>query len=125
MPLILIADDEPLVTQLVSHRLNTRGFEVAVVGDGIQAIASARRLRPDLVILDAMMPGLDGFAVLKTLKEAPETAAIPVLMLTARKGEKDVVGALTAGADDYLVKPFIPEELVTRVKRLLGNKARP
>lgn len=125
MPLILIADDEPLVTELVSYRLSSRGFEVAVVGDGIQAVAFARRLRPDLVILDAMMPGLDGFAVLKTLKDDPQTATIPVLMLTARKGEKDIVGALTAGADDYLIKPFIPEELVTRVKRLLGSKVSP
>ncbi len=121
--LILIADDNPLVTQLVSHRLGSRGFEVVTVGDGIQAVAAARSLKPSLLVLDGMMPGLDGFAVIKTLKEDPETAEIPILMLSSLKGEKDIVGALTAGAADYLVKPFIPEELILRVKRLLGTVA--
>jgi DNA-binding response OmpR family regulator len=96
---------------------------VVTVGDGILAVAAARSLKPSLLVLDGMMPGLDGFAVIKTLKEDPETAEIPILMLSSLKGEKDIVGALTAGAADYLVKPFIPEELILRVKRLLGTVA--
>ena len=116
---VLVADDNPLVTQLLVHRLGSRGFSVVAVEDGVKAVEAAQRLMPDILVLDGMMPGLDGFAVIKTLKADPATAAIPILMLSSLKGEKDIVGALNAGASDYLVKPFIPEELVLRVKRLL------
>jgi DNA-binding response OmpR family regulator len=119
MPLILVADDEPLVLQVISHRLESRGFKVVAVTDGLQAINATHNFSPDLIILDAMMPGQDGFAVLKELKANTITARIPVLMLTARRTEKDIVAALNAGAADYLVKPFNVEELFTRVKRLL------
>lgn len=116
---VLVADDNPLVTQLLAHRLGSRGFNVVAVEDGVQAVEAAHRLMPDILVLDGMMPGLDGFAVIKTLKANDATASIPILMLSSLKGEKDIVGALSAGASDYLVKPFIPEELVLRVKRLL------
>ncbi len=116
---ILVADDNPLVTQLLAHRLGSRGFNVVAVEDGVKAVEAAHRLMPDILVLDGMMPGLDGFAVIKTLKADDTTASIPILMLSSLKGEKDIVGALNAGASDYLVKPFIPEELVLRVKRLL------
>ena len=108
-----------MVTQLLAHRLGNRGFNVVAVDDGVKAVEAARQLKPDLVVLDGMMPGLDGFAVIKTLKADAATDQIPILMLSSLKGEKDIVGALSAGAADYLVKPFIPEELVLRVKRLL------
>lgn len=116
---VLVADDNPLVTQLLAHRLGSRGFNVVAVEDGVKAVEAARRLNPDILVLDGMMPGLDGFAVIKTLKADDATASIPILMLSSLKGEKDIVGALSAGASDYLVKPFIPEELVLRVRRLL------
>ncbi|CUW41610.1 putative chemotaxis regulator CheY [Magnetospirillum sp. XM-1] len=116
---VLVADDNPLVTQLLAHRLGSRGFNVVAVEDGVKAVEAAHRLMPDILVLDGMMPGLDGFAVIKTLKANDATASIPILMLSSLKGEKDIVGALSAGASDYLVKPFIPEELVLRVKRLL------
>ena len=116
---VLVADDNPLVTQLLAHRLGSRGFNVVAVEDGVKAVEAAQRLMPDILVLDGMMPGLDGFAVIKTLKANSATASIPILMLSSLKGEKDIVGALSAGASDYLVKPFIPEELVLRVKRLL------
>jgi DNA-binding response OmpR family regulator len=123
MPLILIADDDPLVTQLVSHRLKTHGFNVVTVEDGRKALEAAYDMRPNLIVLDAMMPELDGFAVLKELKANRETKNILILMLTALSDEKNVVGALDAGADDYLVKPFIPDELISRVNRLLKKTA--
>ena len=116
---VLVADDNPLVTQLLAHRLGSRGFNVVAVEDGVKAVETAQRLKPDILVLDGMMPGLDGFAVIKTLKADDATASIPILMLSSLKGEKDIVGALNAGASDYLVKPFIPEELILRVKRLL------
>ena len=116
---VLVADDNPLVTQLLAHRLGSRGFNVVAVENGVKAVEAAHRLKPDVLVLDGMMPGLDGFAVIKTLKADDATASIPILMLSSLKGEKDIVGALNAGASDYLVKPFIPEELILRVKRLL------
>ena len=123
MARILVVDDDPLIIQLVSHKLNHRGFEVLIAEDGHEALERVHSTHPDLIILDAMMPGLDGFAVLRQLKSHPETAGIPVLMLTARKTEQDIVSGLSQGAADYLIKPFMPEELVSRVRRLLGSRS--
>lgn len=121
MPTILVADDEPLLTDLLAFRLSARGYEVVVAGDGREALLRLADSAPDGVVLDAMMPVHDGFEVLRRIRANPSTAAIPVIMLTARRGEADVVGALELGANDYLVKPFMPEELLARLGRLLKS----
>jgi DNA-binding response OmpR family regulator len=116
---ILIADDDPLLRGLVEHKLSAAGHEIFTAGDGAAAMVEISAQKPHLIVLDAMMPVLDGFEVLRRLKADPETAALPVIMLTALKREQDVVGALQLGAADYLVKPFIPDELVARIRRFL------
>lgn len=115
---ILVADDDPLLRALLVHRLTGDGYEVSVAGDGGEALAAVRDQQPDLIVLDAMMPVMDGFEVLRRLKSGKLSEA-PVIMLTALKREEDIVGALQLGAADYLVKPFIPDELTQRVRRLL------
>ena len=119
MSRILIADDDPLILDLVKHKLVSDGHEVLTAEDGEAALATAMSEVPDLVILDGMMPGLDGLEVLRRLKGDPRTAEIKVILLTARSREADIVEALSQGADDYLVKPFMPEELLARAKRVL------
>lgn len=118
---ILVCDDDELLVDLLEYRLAARGFEVIVARDGLQAVSMADEQKPDAIILDMMMPGLDGNRVLNHLRSNDATAKIPVVMLTARKNEQDIVGALELGANDYLVKPFIPEELITRLSRLLDK----
>lgn len=115
---ILIADDDPLLRSLLVHRLTADGHDVLVAGDGAQALASIAEQKPDLIVLDALMPIMDGFEVLRRLK-ADRLSTAPIIMLTALKREQDIVGALQLGAADYLVKPFIPDELSERVRRLL------
>ncbi|HEY8566900.1 MAG TPA: response regulator [Beijerinckiaceae bacterium] len=122
-PLILVADDDGLMRAVVSAKLKARGWRVAAVEDGEGALKAVAAERPALIVLDAMMPGMDGVEVLRTLKADPGSSEIPVIMLTARSLESDIVGALQLGASDYLVKPFIPEELAMRVARLLPRKA--
>lgn len=116
---ILIADDDPLLRTLVEHKLSGAGHQVIGVEDGEAAMREIATRRPDLVVLDAMMPVLDGFEVLRRLKSNADTASLPIIMLTALKREQDIVGALELGAADYLVKPFIPDELVARIRRFL------
>lgn len=118
-PLVVIADDDNITRSIVEMKLKSRGYRVMAAADGDQALRLIEAERPDLVVLDAMMPGVDGFEVLRRLKGDPALAAMPVVMLTARKLEQDIVRALDTGASDYLVKPFIPEELASRVARLL------
>jgi DNA-binding response OmpR family regulator len=118
-PLVVVADDDALLRSLVEFKLKGRGYRVIAVGDGDEALATIAREQPDLVVLDAMMPGPDGFEVLRRMKAEMGLAETPVVMLTARKLESDIVGALQLGASDYLVKPFIPEELAMRIARLL------
>lgn len=115
---ILIADDDPLLRSLLVHRLSGDGHDVLVAGDGAQALVSIAEQKPDLIVLDALMPIMDGFEVLRRLK-ADRLSSAPIIMLTALKREQDIVGALQLGAADYLVKPFIPDELSQRVRRLL------
>jgi len=115
---ILIADDDPLLRSLLVHRLSADGHDVLVAGDGAQALVSIAEQKPDLIVLDALMPIMDGFEVLRRLK-ADRLSSAPIIMLTALKREQDIVGALQLGAADYLVKPFIPDELSQRVRRLL------
>lgn len=119
---ILICDDDPLLLELMEFRLQAKGYEVVKAVDGAQALSLVGVEQPDIVVLDAMMPKSDGFEVLARIKNDPELSAIPVVMLTARKGEKDIVSALEKGADDYLVKPFIPEELLARLARLVSRR---
>ena len=120
---ILIADDDPILVELVKFRLEGAGHETSVANDGEEAIDRIKSDRPDLVVLDSMMPIVAGPEVLRTVKADPETSAIPVVMLTARKGEADVVSAIKSGAADYLTKPFIPQELLVRIEKLLDEGA--
>ena len=119
---ILICDDDELVLDLIEYRLISRGYEIIRAKDGEELLQAASSRKPQLIILDAIMPKLDGFEALKRLKAIPEVADIPVVMLTARKGERDIVSALENGAEDYLVKPFIPDELITRVQKILAKR---
>ncbi|GJD93998.1 response regulator transcription factor [Methylobacterium iners] len=118
-PLVLVADDDNITRSIVEMKLKSRGYRIVTAVDGDQALHLIEIERPGLAVLDAMMPGVDGFEVLRRLKGDPELAAMPVVMLTARKLEQDIVRALDTGAADYLVKPFIPEELASRIARLL------
>jgi DNA-binding response OmpR family regulator len=113
---ILVIEDEPTIAASVAARLRKEGFDVDLAGDGPSGIESSRRLRPDLVILDLMLPGVDGIEV---CREIQKEHAVPVLMLTARDSESDLLVGLGVGADDYMTKPFSPRELVARVKALL------
>lgn len=119
MAKILIADDDVILTEMLRFRFENARHEVVTVEDGLAALAKADSEEPDLVVLDSMMPVIAGPEVLARLKANPQTSAIPVIMLTARDGEEDVVAALKCGASEYITKPFIPQELMVRVERLL------
>lgn len=114
---ILLVDDEPSIIALARLYLEREGFRVAGVGDGLQALEAIRRDPPALVVLDVMLPGLDGFEVCRRLRA--EGNPVPVIMLTARDDDVDKIVGLEIGADDYLTKPFNPRELVARVKAIL------
>src|SRR6476660_3859620 len=118
---ILVVEDEPPIADAVANRLRSEGFEVTIAADGPAGVALCERLRPDLVVLDLMLPGLDGLDVCREIqRERP----VPVLMLTARDSETDLVVGLAVGADDYLTKPFSARELVARVHALLRRVER-
>src|SRR5713101_4636512 len=116
---ILVVDDEPEAIELVEFNLKQAGFSVVSAADGAKALKKARAVRPSLIVLDLMLPEVDGLEVCKVLRRDPATAAIPILMLTAKAAEIDRVLGLELGADDYLTKPFSPRELVLRVKNIL------
>ena len=116
---ILIVEDEEAIVEVVSQTLRRHGYETASAADGDDALEKAFSLRPDLVILDLMLPKMDGWEVCRRLKADRQTASVPVLMLTARREERDVVEGLEIGADDYMKKPFSLSELAARVKALL------
>ena len=118
---VLIADDEPLLTELLEFRLRARGYETVIARDGREALARLDDTMPQAVVLDMMMPVHNGLEVLRRMRSSELHAQTPVIMLTARRGEADVVGALELGANDYLVKPFLPEELLIRLARLLAG----
>jgi DNA-binding response OmpR family regulator len=122
--LALVADDEADIRELVATKLSQAGFEVIAVGDGTSALAQARSRLPAVAILDVMMAGHSGLEVMAALAEDPATAAIPVLLLSARSQEFDVRTGLELGAYDYIIKPFSPRQLLERVEAAL-TRARP
>lgn len=116
---ILVVDDEEDVLELVRYNLDKNGYKVITAISGEQALEKARAKTPDLIILDLMLPGIDGLEVCKKLKSDVKTERIPVIMLTARGEEVDIVTGLELGADDYVTKPFSPKVLIARIRRLL------
>lgn len=116
---ILVVDDEPDALDLIEFNLKSAGYEVVTAKDGSEALRKADQLAPDLIILDLMLPEVDGLEVCKTLRREEKTATIPIIMLTAKAAEIDRVLGLELGADDYVTKPFSPRELILRVKSLL------
>jgi two-component system phosphate regulon response regulator PhoB len=124
-PRILVVDDEPDAVELIEFNLKANGYEVVTAADGEEALQKARTIMPNLIILDIMLPEVDGMEVCKILRRDQRTSAIPVIMLTAKAAEIDRVLGLELGADDYVTKPFSPRELALRVKRLLRTGAVP
>jgi DNA-binding response OmpR family regulator len=117
---VLFADDDAGMRAIVLLNLQAEGFEVTAVEDGEDALREAERLLPDLIVLDVMMPGRDGFEVLRALKSRPDTAAIPVVLLTAKATDSDVWEGWKSGADYYMTKPFNPEDLARFARHALG-----
>ena len=113
---ILVVDDEEDIQELVKYNLEREGYKVTCAGSGEHAVEIARREVVDMIVLDLMLPGIDGLEVTRTLKGRPETSAIPILMLSAKGEEADIVTGLELGADDYVPKPFSPRELVARIR---------
>jgi len=120
--LVLVVDDEETIVRLVTYNLEREGFKTVTANDGLSALDQVRSCFPDLVILDIMLPGLDGLEVCRRLRQ--EDIRIPVILLTARDAEIDKILGLELGADDYVTKPFSPRELVARVKAILRRAAR-
>jgi len=121
---ILVAEDDRDIADLIAHYLRKQGWEPHVVGSGDEAVAYARRHSIDLVVLDLMMPGLSGLEVCRLLRGDKTTEALPIIMVTARAEETDRIVGLDIGADDYLAKPFSPNELIARVRALLRRSKR-
>ena len=122
---ILVADDDEVLRRLVTHVLTREGYQVVAAGNGEEVLQHVMARRPDAIILDAMMPGIDGLEVLHALRQGETTKDIPVIMLSARSQERDVVRGFDFGANDYLGKPFKPGELLVRLKRLIGADSTP
>ena len=122
---ILVVDDEPDITALVAYHLAKEGYRVSTAHSGPEALKTAAEQRPDLVVLDLMLPGMSGYEVLQELRARDETSDVGVVLLTARGNEADRIEGLTYGADDYVVKPFSPQELVLRVRAVLRRLGAP
>lgn len=122
---ILVVDDEPDITALVAYHLAKAGFRVSTAANGGDALKAAREERPDIVILDLMLPGVSGYDILAELRKREETRDVGVILLTARREETDRIRGLSLGADDYLTKPFSPQELSLRVSGLLRRLGSP
>jgi DNA-binding response OmpR family regulator len=118
--MVLVVEDEPEIADAVVQRLRSEGFDARSVADGAAAVEQCRRLKPDLVVLDLMLPGLDGLEVCRRIQAERR---VPVVMLTARDDETDLVVGLSVGADDYLAKPFSPRELMARIRAVLRRVA--
>jgi DNA-binding response OmpR family regulator len=121
-PTILVADDEEDVRELVAYRLTRSGYEVIGAVDGEEAFRLATEHVPDLMVLDVMMPRLDGYELTRRVRAEESLRLVPVILLTARSQETDVSRGFEVGADDYLRKPFNPDELVARVRAVLGRR---
>jgi two-component system, OmpR family, phosphate regulon response regulator PhoB len=122
---ILVVDDEPDITALVAYHMAKAGFRVSTAGNGSDALKAAREERPDIVILDLMLPGISGYDILAELRKQEETREVGVILLTAKREEPDRIRGLSLGADDYLTKPFSPQELSLRVSGLLRRLGSP
>ena len=122
-PLVLVADDEEDIRSLVAFRLRRAGYEVITAADGEEALLLTTTRLPDLVVLDMMMPKATGLEVTRSMREHEATKVIPVILLTARAQEGDVISGFEAGADDYVKKPFSPQDLQARVQALLERSA--
>ncbi len=122
---VLVVDDEPDITALVAYHLAKAGYRVSTAATGPDALRAARDERPDVVVLDLMLPGVSGYDVLAELRRRDETRDVGVILLTARREEPDRIRGLSLGADDYLTKPFSPQELLLRVSALLRRLAAP
>jgi DNA-binding response OmpR family regulator len=122
-PLVLVADDEDDIRSLVSFRLKRAGYDVITAADGEEALVLATTRLPDLVVLDMMMPKATGLEVMRSMREQSATKDIPIILLTARAQEADVARGFDAGADDYVKKPFSPQDLQARVQALLERTA--
>ena len=118
---VLICDDDALLTELLEHRLGQLGYETAVAHDGGRALSLLADRAPDAVILESILPVHDGHEVLRRIRESDRLKDLPVIMLTARKQDRDIVTALELGASEYVTKPFILEELIVRLARLMGR----
>jgi DNA-binding response OmpR family regulator len=116
MTQIVIVEDEPSISEVVSLYLKRAGFEVSTFSDGLLAFEQFEKILPDLVILDVMLPGMDGFSLIRSIRDRSD---VPVILLTSRREESDRIAGLELGADDYVVKPFSPQELVSRVRAVL------
>jgi DNA-binding response OmpR family regulator len=121
-PVVLAADDDEDILELVAFRLERSGYTVLKARDGEEALQVARDALPDLAVLDVMMPKLDGFEVTRRIRADRATKAMPIILLTARAQDADVQAGFDAGADDYLRKPFSPQELRARVQAILGRR---
>ena len=122
---VLVVDDEPDAVELVAFNLTKAGIAVVTAETGVEALAKAREILPDAIVLDLMLPEMDCLEVCRNLRREPKTAGIPVIMVTAKGAEMDRVLGLELGADDYLTKPFSPRELVLRIKKLLQPRQVP
>jgi DNA-binding response OmpR family regulator len=118
-PKILVVDDEPEAVELLEFNLKQAGYAVATAVDGAEALKKARAQPPNLIVLDVMLPELDGFEICKILRREPATARLPIIMVTAKAAEIDRVLGLELGADDYVTKPFSPRELLLRIRKVL------
>jgi DNA-binding response OmpR family regulator len=124
MSAILVVEDDPDIADLIKHYLERGGHSVQVLGSGAAVLPQVRRERPDLIVLDLMLPGLDGLMICQALRADPQTAALPIIMVTARGEEADRIAGLELGADDYVTKPFSAKELAARVTALLRRTQR-
>ena len=118
---ILAVEDDPNALELMVYTLERKGYQVIPAKDGLEALKKAQDEHPDLIILDIMLPGLDGYEVCRRLRQIPETAVLPILMMSAKARQEDKDAGLKKGADDYLAKPVDPLEMVARVETLLAG----
>ncbi|MFL6768537.1 MAG: response regulator transcription factor [Sphingomicrobium sp.] len=119
---VLICDDDPLLAELLEHRLGLQGYETAVARDGGEALALIAQRPPDAVIMESLLPANDAYEVLRRIRENDHFKSLPIIVLSARTHARDIVEALELGASDYVTKPFILDELIARLARLMGGR---